>query len=465
MVSTLLDLVSGIFKLRNCNLVLSAENIEKKKFRVCLEYHVGNCKGPCEGYQNVDDYDDSIRQIREILKGNINSVIQYLGNHMKAHASRHEFEAAHRVKEKIELLEQYKSKSVVVNPAIHNVDVFTIVDKGKSAYVNFLKVMNGSIIQANTVELKKKLDEPENELLSIAITELRLRYQSDAPEIIVNIEPDIQIAGASYTIPKIGDKKHLMSLSLKNLFYYIRDQELKHDKLDPEHKTERIMNQMMQDLRMREQPRYIECFDNSNMQGSYPVAAVSVFRDGKPSKNEYRHFNIKTVEGPNDFASMEEVISRRYSRLMEEGQPLPQLIIIDGGKGQLSSAVSSLKKLKLYGKVTVIGIAKKLEEIYYPGDSIPVYLDKRGESLKIIQQLRDEVHRFGITHHRNRRSKAFTKSHLSEIKGVGKSTETQLLRHFKTLKRIREASLDEIAEIIGKSKATLVFEYFQKNSG
>ncbi len=458
MVSTLIELISGIFKLRNCNYVLSAENIEKQKFRVCLEYHVGNCRGPCEGLQHEDDYNESISQIREILKGNIHTVIRYLEAVMEKHADNYAYEAAQEVKDKIALLENYRSKSVVVNPSIHNVDVFTIIEKPRSAFVNFLKINNGSIIQAHTVELKKKLDEPVSELLSIAVSDLRLRYHSDAREVLVNLEPLESIPGVTFIVPKIGDKKHLVSLSLKNLFYYIREQEARHDQLDPEHKTERIMNQMMVDLRMKDQPRHIECFDNSNFQGSFPVAAVSVFRNGKPSKKEYRHFNIKTVEGPDDFASMEEVIFRRYRRSLEEGESLPQLIVIDGGKGQLSSAVSSLKKLKIYGKVTIIGIAKKLEEIYFPGDSVPVYLDKKGETLRIIQQLRDEVHRFGITHHRNRRSKAFTASRLSDIKGVGEQTATRLLRHFKSFKKVKEASMEELVQIAGNSKARIIFE-------
>lgn len=462
MVHSLIELVSGLFKLRNCNLALTAENIELKKFRVCLEYHVGNCLGPCEGFQTEQDYDHSIRQVREILKGNINSVITYLEKIMQQHASEFKYEAAHQVKEQIESLEKYKSKSLVVNPSIHNVDVFTIIDKGITGYVNFLKIINGAIIQAHTVELKKKLDETPAELLSIAITELRLRYHSDAKEVLVNIEPESEIEGVSFIIPKIGDKKHLISLSLKNLFYYIREQESRLDKLDPENKTDRIMTQMMNDLRMKEQPRIIECFDNSNIQGAFPVAAMSVFKNGKPSKADYRHFNIKTVEGPNDFASMEEVISRRYARLIQENQPLPNLIVIDGGKGQLSSAVESLRKLDLYGKVTIIGIAKKLEEIYFPNDSVPLYLDKKGETLRILQQIRDEVHRFGITHHRNRRSKDFTSSALSEIKGVGENTATALLRHFKSLKRIKEATLDELTEIVGNSKAALIYNYFKE---
>ncbi len=462
MVHSLIELVSGLFKLRNCNLALTPENIQQKKFRVCLEYHVGNCLGPCEGFQSELDYDHSIKQVKEILKGNINSVIVYLEKIMHDHASGFNYEAAHQVKEQIESLEQYKSKSTVVNPAIHNIDVFTIIDKGNTGYVNFLKIINGAIIQAHTVELKKKLDETPGELLSIAITELRLRYHSDSKEVLVNLEPDSEIEGVTFIIPKIGDKKHLISLSMKNLFYYIREQESRLDKLDPENKTDRIMAQMMTDLRMQEQPRYIECFDNSNIQGAFPVAAMSVFKNGKPSKADYRHFNIKTVEGPNDFASMEEVITRRYSRLIDEKQPLPNLIVVDGGKGQLSSAVESLRKLKLYGKVTVIGIAKKLEEIYFPNDSVPLYLDKKGETLRILQQIRDEVHRFGITHHRNRRSKDFTSSALAQIKGIGENTATSLLRQFKSLKRIKEATLEELTEIVGNSKATLVYNYFKE---
>ena len=464
MVYTLIELISGLFKLRNCNLALTKENIEKKKFRVCLEFHVGNCMGPCEGLQTEDHYSDSIRQIREILKGNIQTVIKYLEGLMTKHSSKFEYEAAHDIKEKIELLELYKSKSVVVNPAIHNVDVFTIIDKGRVAYVNFLKIINGSIIQAHTVELKKKLDESPEELLSIAIRELRLRYHSDAAEVLVNIEPDLKLPGVSFLIPKIGDKKHLISLSLKNLFYYIREQETRMDKLDPEHRTERIMNQLMTDLRMKEPPVHIECFDNSNIQGAFPVAAMSVFRNGKPAKAEYRHFNIKTVEGPDDYASMEEVIRRRYSRLIEEQQPFPQLVVIDGGKGQLSAAVEVLKELKLYGKLTVIGIAKRLEEIYFPYDSVPLYLDKKGESLKIIQQIRDEVHRFGITHHRNRRSNALTANGLSAIKGIGEATATELLRFFKSIKRIREARLEELIEVAGNSKARLIYTHYHPES-
>jgi excinuclease ABC subunit C len=465
MVYALIELVNGIFKLRNCNLVLSEENITKRKFRVCLEYQIGNCLGPCEGFQSEAEYNDSIRQIREILKGNIQSVIAYLDQTMRDHASKHQFEKAHEIKENIALLEQYRSKSVVVSPTIHNVDVFTIIDRDKSAFVNFLHISNGSIIQTHTAELRKKLDEPLEELLSIAINDIRIRYSSQSREVLVNLEPSAMSPGVHFVVPKIGDKKHLVSLSLKNLMYYIREQELRHDKLDPAHRVDRLMTQMMKDLRLKEQPRHIECFDNSNFQGAFPVGAMSVFRDGRASKTEYRHFNIKTVEGPDDFASMEEVITRRYSRLLEEQSPLPQLIVVDGGKGQLSAAVKALDALGIYGKTAVIGIAKKLEEIYFPGDSIPVYLDKKGETLRIIQQLRDEVHRFGITHHRNRRSKQFTDSELATIKGVGETTAMDLLRHFRSVKKVKEASLSELTDVVGKSKGKLVFEHYHPQSG
>lgn len=460
MVYTLLELVGALFKLRNCNLLLSEENIAAGKFRVCLEYHVGNCLGPCESHQSESDYLASIKQIREILKGNINTVLGYLEELMQQYASGYEYEQAQLIKEKIQMLEQYRSKSVVVSSSIHNVDVFSIINKEKVAYVNFLKIINGAIIQTHTLEMRKKLDETDAELLELAIIELRNRYHSDAREVLVNTELELELEGVTFVVPKIGDKKHLISLSLKNLFYYIREQETKMDKLDPEHRIDRLMNQMKTDLRMKEQPRLIECFDNSNIQGAFPVAAMSVFRDGKPAKSEYRHFNIKTVEGPNDFASMEEVIERRYSWVMEENLELPQLIVIDGGKGQLSAAVTSLKKVGVYGKVTVIGIAKKLEEIYFPEDSVPIYLDKKGETLRIIQQARDEVHRFGITHHRNRRSKSITATGLSEIKGVGSTTATDVLRHFRSLKRVREATLSELEEVVGKSKAQLIFNHF-----
>ncbi len=460
MISTLLEMIFQLFKLRNCNLHLSNENIEKKKFRVCLEYHVGNCKGPCEGLQSMENYNESINDIKQILKGNINSVINHLADLMQKFADTYEFEKAHEIKEKIEILEQYKSKSVIVNTAIHNVDIVTVVSQTNSAFVNFMKVINGSILQAQTIELKKKLDESHETLLGLAVTEMRSRFNSDAKEVLVNVMPDVEIHDVEFIVPKIGDKKKLLDLSLKNAFYFMKEKLEQYDKLNPEHKVDRLMELMKKDLRMKEEPRHIECFDNSNFQGTNAVAAMSVFKNGKPAKKDYRHFNIKTVEGPNDFASMEEVVFRRYKRMLDEKQSLPQLIIIDGGKGQLSAALTSLKKLGLHNKIQTIGIAKKLEEIYYPNDSVPLYLDKKSETLKIIQQLRDEVHRFGITHHRNKRSKNFVQSELLNIKGVGQSTMEKLIIEHKSVKRIKELSLDEIAETIGKAKAKMVYEHF-----
>ncbi|MFM8431265.1 MAG: excinuclease ABC subunit UvrC [Bacteroidota bacterium] len=462
MVSTLLELVSKLFKLRNCNFLLSEENISKKKFRICLEYQVGNCFGPCEAHQTSQDYDASIQQIRQILKGNIQMVISHLQTLMKEHATAYRFEDAQAIKEKLDDLEKYQRKSVVVNPSVHNVDVFSIKMDGDTACVNFLRVMNGSIIQGHTVEMKRKLDETEAELLELSIVDLRNRFYSDASEIILPFTMDLSLPGVDFTVPKIGDKRHLLLLSEANVRNYLREKQLQIEKQHPENRALRLMETMKKDLRLLELPRHIECFDNSNFQGAYPVAAMSVFRDGKPSKKDYRHFNIKTVEGPDDFASMEEVIQRRYSRMLEEARELPQLIIIDGGKGQLSSAVSSLEKLGLRGKIAVIGIAKKLEEIYYPDDPYPLYIDKKSDTLHIIQQLRDEVHRFGITHHRKRRDKGTLKTELNDIPGIGESTATALLRTFKSVKQVREAEMDALSDAIGASKAKKVFDYFRQ---
>lgn len=463
MINTLLDFIAHLYKLRNCNLSLSPENIEKKKFKVCLEYHIGNCKGPCEGLQPFEDYDSYIKEIRQILKGNIGSVITHLKELMQAYSADMKFEEALHVKEKLEQLEQYRSKSIVVSPTINNVDVFSIITDEEAAYVNFLKVMNGAIIQGHTLELKKKLDETPQELLEIAIAYMRTRFHSEATEIIIPFELELELPGLTLTIPKIGEKKHLLLLSEKNVQNYIREKQLQVEKQHPENRVLRLLEQVKKDLRLKDLPRHIECFDNSNIQGAYPVAAMSVFKNGKPSKKDYRHFNIKTVEGPDDFASMEEVIYRRYKRMLDEAQELPQLIVIDGGKGQLSAAMNSLEKLNLKGKIAVIGIAKKLEEIYYPGDSVPLYIDKKSETLRLIQYLRDEVHRFGITHHRNRRSKGVVKTELTEIKGIGQKVAEKLLQHFKSVKKIREAAPDELAAVIGNSKSKLVIEHFTKN--
>lgn len=461
MIHTLLELIRQLYKLRTCNLPLTPQNIEKNKFRLCLEYHIGNCKGPCTGLQQQTDYDETIGEIKDILKGNINSVIRHLEARMKEHAARFEFEAAQVMKDKIDLLEKYRGKSVIVNASIHNVDVFGLIDDKQSAYVNYMKVMNGAVVQSHTLELKKKLDERPEELMALAIAELRQRYHSTAKELLVTVAPEEEIPGAACVMPKIGDKKKLLELSEKNARYYMKDKLEQADKLNPEHRTERLLEQMKADLRLPEKPRHIECFDNSNFQGTDAVAAMSVFKNGRPSKADYRHFNIKTVTGPDDFASMEEVIYRRYRRLLDEEQPLPQLIVIDGGKGQLSAALSSLEKLDLRGKISVIGIAKKLEEIYYPGDPLPLYLDKKSESLRIIQQLRDEVHRFGLSHHRNKRSKGVIKTGLREIKGIGAATADELLRHFRSVKRVREASLEELTAVVGTAKARMVFDHFR----
>jgi excinuclease ABC subunit C len=460
---TLLDLARQLYPLRNCNLNLIDKNIRAGKFRVCLEYHLGNCKGPCEGLQTLEDYDLSIVSIKEIIKGNLQAVNHQLKDLMMAYAGKMEFEKAHLIKEKLELLEKFQSKSTVVNPAINNVDVFSILPDINSAYVNFMKVMNGAIIQVHTIELIKKLDESPEELLSIAVTDTRQRFESQAPEIILPFVIEYDFPGVTLTVPKIGDKKKLLELSERNVKYYQLEKEKQKELTDPGHRTKRVLDQMMKDLKMTEPPVHIECFDNSNIQGAYPVASMVCFRDAKPDKSEYRHFNIKSVEGPNDFASMEEIIYRRYKRLQEENTPLPQLIIVDGGKGQLSAAMKSLNKLGLQGKLTVIGIAKKLEEIYYPNDSIPLYLDKRSETLRIIQQMRDEAHRFGITHHRKKRDKGTIKAQLMGIEGIGDAINQILLRKFKSVKNIQIASLGELQETIGKAKGLMVHKHFHQD--
>jgi excinuclease ABC subunit C len=462
--NALLDLVNKLYPLRNCNFNLSEENIEKKKFKVCLEYHIGNCKGPCEGLQDEAEYDLNITLIRDLVKGNINTVMREMRTLMDEYAAKLEFEKAQAIKEKLDLLERYQGKSTVVSPVIDNVDVYSIQADEKTGYVNFLRVMNGCIVQGHTIELKKKLDEPTEELFEMAIAELRQRFHSEAKEIIVPFKPGVEIPGVEFFIPQRGDKKKLLELSERNVVYY-RAEKMKQEMLiDPERHSKRILATMMKDLRMQEEPKHIECFDNSNFQGSYAVAAMTVFKNAKPSKRDYRHFNIKTVEGPDDFASMEEVIYRRYKRVLEEKLEMPQLIVVDGGKGQLSSAVTSLEKLGLRGKITIIGIAKKLEEIYFPGDNLPLYLDKRSETLRVIQHIRDEAHRFGITHHRKKRAKGTIKTELDEIKGISSSTSGKLLREFKSVKKIKELSLEELAALVGKAKAQLVFDHFHRET-
>ncbi|QHI37749.1 UvrABC system protein C [Kordia antarctica] len=460
-VRTLLDLIKGLYPLRTCNYDLSQEKINTGKYKVCLEYHLGNCLGPCENYQTIQSYETQIAAIREILKGNFKDSLQQFREQMKAHAAAMEFEDAQKVKEKVEILENYQAKSTIVNPKISNVDVFSIMSDESFGYINFLQLSLGSIVRSHTLEIKKKLDETDKELLELAITEIHQRFKTNSKELYVPFEVEV---GENFkiTIPKLGDKKRILDLSLRNAKYF-RMERFKQIKLtDPDKHVKRIMAQMKKDLRLSEEPQHIECFDNSNIQGTHPVAACVVFKNGKPSKKEYRHFNIKTVVGPDDFASMEEVVYRRYKRLLEEKQPLPQLIVIDGGKGQLSSSLKSLDALGLRGKIAIIGIAKRLEEIYYPGDSIPLYLDKKSETLKIIQHLRNEAHRFGITFHRNKRSKTALNSELEIIAGIGEKTIVELLKKFKSVKRISEASLEEVSAVVGNSRAKKIYDNFHK---
>jgi excinuclease ABC subunit C len=458
-VRTLLDLVKSLYPLRTCNYDLSEEKITAGKYKVCLEYHLGNCLGPCEGFQSEAEYHGQIEDIRQIIKGNLRSSLQAFKEQMHVYAEKMEFEKAQRIKEKIDVLENYQAKSTVVNPKINNVDVFSIVSDETHGYVNFLQVSHGSIVRSHTMEIKKKLEETDEELLQLAITEIRQRFNSQSKEVYLPFPVDVEDT-LKVTLPKLGDKRRILELSERNARFYRQDR-LKQIKIvDPDRHTKRIMAQMKADLRLSEEPTHIECFDNSNIQGSNPVAACVVFKNGKPSKKDYRHFNIKTVEGPDDFASMEEVVFRRYKRLLNEEEPLPQLIVIDGGKGQLSSALKSLEALGLRGRIAIIGIAKRLEEIYFPNDSVPLYLDKRSETLKIIQQLRNEAHRFGITHHRNKRSKGAIGSELESIDGIGKKTAEQLLKNFKSVKRVKEATIESLAESVGMAKAKKIYKSF-----
>ncbi|WP_027137875.1 excinuclease ABC subunit UvrC [Gaetbulibacter saemankumensis] len=460
-VHTLLDLIKGLYSLRTCNYDLSEDKVNSGKYKVCLEYHLGNCKGPCEGYETEEEYQTNIQDIKEILKGNFKDSLSQFRNQMKQLAVEMRFEEAQKVKEKIEILENYQAKSTIVNPKISNVDVFSIVSDESYGYINFLQISYGSIIRSHTLEIKKKLDETDLELLELAITEIRQRFHSKSREIYVPFKVDIG-EDIKVTVPQLGDKKHILDLSVRNAKYY-RMERFKQIKItDPDRHANRIMAQMKVDLRLHEEPRHIECFDNSNIQGTNPVAACVVFKNGKPSKKDYRHFNIKTVEGPDDFASMEEVVYRRYKRLLEENQPLPQLIIIDGGKGQLSSALKSLDALNLRGKIAIIGIAKRLEELFYPNDPIPLYLDKKSETLKVIQFLRNEAHRFGIEHHRNKRSKNAINTELETIPGIGEKTIVELLKKFKSAKRVANAKLDELEDVVGASRASKIYNYYHE---
>jgi excinuclease ABC subunit C len=460
-----LDLVKKLYPTRNCNLNLSDENIKAGKFRVCLEYQIGNCKGPCEGLQSEADYNDSIQQVKHLLRGNLAEVRRHLKALMQQSAADLQFESAQQYKEKLDMLDKYQHKSTVVSHHVGNVDVYTISGNEKSAFINFLRVNQGLVVVSRNFEYRKKLDETDADILELAIGETRTSYgYATDSEVVVPFALNIEDPGFRYTVPAAGEKKKLLELSLKNAMLYKKERMEQYEKLNPEVKVDRIMEQMRNDLRLTAQPRHMECFDNSNFQGAYPVSACVVFKNGRASRQDYRHFNVKTVEGPDDFATMKEVITRRYSRMVEEQRDLPQLIIIDGGKGQLSAAVEALKALGLYGKVAVMGIAKRLEELYYPDDPLPLYIDKKSETLKIIQQMRDEAHRFGITHHRKRRDKGTLKTALTEIEGIGSSTAEQLLGAFRSMKRIEIASVEELAAIIGRSKAEKVFAYFRENS-
>lgn len=460
MMHTLLELIRQLYPVRSCRLNLTESSIQEGRFKICLEYHIGNCKGPCEGLQSIQDYGVMIQEIREIIKGNIALVVRQLKNRMMLYAREMEFEKAQLIKDKLDLLEKYRAKSTIVSSNISDVDVCSIIDEPATAWVNYLKVVQGAVVQSHSVEMRKKLDESPQELLLLAVTELRQRFGSESAEIIIPFHPGFDMDGVKYIVPQRGDKKKLLELSERNALHFKMEIEKQRTLVDPERHQKRVLNQLKDDLRLPVLPGIIECFDNSNFQGDYAVAAMVQFVQAKPNKAEYRHFNIKTVEGPDDFASMEEIVFRRYQRLLNEGKALPQLIVIDGGKGQLSAAVAALEKLDLRGRIAIIGIAKRLEEIYFPDDSLPIYIDKRSESLKLIQQLRDEAHRFGITHHRKKFEKGLIKTTLTEIEGIGYSTAQKLLWKLKSVKNISQTGFDEIAAIIGKAKAKIVVDYF-----
>ncbi len=463
MVRTLIELFRQIYPIRTCKHSLTQENIQAGKFKECLEYHIGKCKAPCIGLYDEQFYASNISAIKDILHGNISSVLKYMHGKMMDYADALEFEQAEELKQKIELLKGYQSKSTVVNPKISNVDVFSIIEDEKAGYVNFLRVVNGAIIQSHTMEFRKKLDENAADILLLAISEVQNRLKLLAREVLIPFKLDIELERTKLMVPKIGDKKKLMDLSERNVKYYRLDKLKQQSLHKKEPREERLLKVMQSDLRLKVLPRHIECFDNSNIQGTNPVAACVVFRNGKPYKKDYRHFNIKTVEGPNDFASMEEVVYRRYKRLKEEGTGLPQLVVIDGGKGQLGAAVKILRELELSEQISVIGIAKRLEEIFYPGDPVPLYLDKNSETLKIIQHLRNEAHRFGITFHRQKRSINFIKSELNEIPGIGDKSIELLFKNFKSFNSIKAASLDNLVAIVGKDKGNKIYSYFKEN--
>ena len=463
LIRVIMDLIRHLYKIRTCNLFLSNQNIENKKYKVCLEYHLGNCKAPCIGAHSEEEYKAQIVHIQNILKGNIRAVIAFVKDKMIEFSDQYRFEEAHEMKIQLEMLEKYQSKSTVVSTSLHNIDVFSFFEKDNLAYVNYLRVVNGAIIQSHTVEIKRKLDESPEDLLLLAIIELRSRMHSESKEIILPFSVDYQIDNLKITLPKRGEKKILLELSERNAKYFALEQKKQRTMASGKTSSHRILEKLKSDLNLDELPVQIECFDNSNIQGSNPVASCVVFSNARPNKKEYRHFNIKTVEGPDDFASMKEIVHRRYKRQIEEKKALPQLIIIDGGKGQLRAAIEGLSDLKFTKKPAIIGIAKRLEEIYFPGDSVPLYIDKNSESLKLIQHLRNEAHRFAISFHRDKRSQNFLNSELEKIPGIGLKTIDKLLIPFGSLKKIKEQSLENLAQIIGKDKAVRVKSFFEKS--
>jgi len=455
---TVLKLVHQLYKLRTCNYDLSPENVAKGKYKRCLEWHMGNCRGPCEGLQSEEDYNANVALARQVVKGRIGGVVKLLKERMHEHAEKLEFEEAEEARQQIALLEGYQARSTVVSASVGDVDVFALARNSASTYVNYMRVIDGAIVHGITVEMKRRLDEPDDEVLQYAIAELRQRFRSNAPEAIVPMEPGIDMPGLSFTVPQRGDKKHLLEMGERNAQYFMLEKQKQESLVDPEAATDRILEQMKQDLRLSELPRHIECFDNSNTQGTDPVSACVVFKDAKPSKKDYRHFNIRTVEGPDDFASMEEAVERRYARLVTEGEPLPQLVVIDGGKGQLHAAMNVFDRLGLRGKVALLGIAKRLEELYFPDDPAPLHIDKRSTTLRVIQQMRDEAHRFGITHHRGKRSKRIVRTGLEEIAGIGPATAQKLLTRFGSIKGIREATREDVVAEVGEKKAEVVLK-------
>jgi excinuclease ABC subunit C len=461
-VRNILSMLISIFPLRNCNLNLSEKAISEGKYKVCLEYHIKNCMGPCQAFQTESDYKNSIEQIRNILKSNFPKVLNYLKSKMNNFAYNFEFEKAQEFKEKIELLTNYQSRSTIVNPLLSNLDVFGYSDTEDYAFVSFIKILNGSIIQSRSIEIKKVLGESSEEILQRAIINFSIPEISETQEILLPFMVELPFNKVKITVPLIGDKKKLVYFAFKNAFYTKQNKLKLLTSAEDKNPSFRIMRTLKEDLKLKDLPVHIECFDNSNLQGTNAVSSIVVFREAKPSKKDYRFFNVKTVDGPDDFATMEEAVYRRYRRMLDEGHPLPNLIIIDGGKGQLSSAVKSLEQLGIYGKVAIVGIAKRLEEIYFPEDNLPLYINKKSESLKLIQKMRDEAHRFGITAHRNKRSKNFTKSEIDQIQGIGGKSFELLIKYFKSVKKIKEATLEDLEAIIGKSRAVKVHNHFME---